>query len=109
MLEAISNLVGCSARSNLVNAVKTTLINSNQIWELEAVERRLEAEKWSLQDQVRTQEDRVRDASRRAVDSARAIVHKKEALPIPAEVVNKAKMFDARLGQEDHLSGNKII
>jgi hypothetical protein len=60
MLEAIGNLVGCSSRSCLVGAVVKALINSNRIGELEEAERRLKAEKQSLENEIREQETNER-------------------------------------------------
>ena len=48
MLETIGDLVGCSTRSKLVDAVKLALSNSKRIRELEAAEHRLIREKEDL-------------------------------------------------------------
>ena len=109
MLEAISDLVGCSMRSKLVEAVELALTNSNRIQELEATERRLIRKKEALQEQLKVQEERVRAATGRAAASAKAIVNVREALALPADVVNKARLFEERLGREERLSRNKII
>ena len=63
MLETISDLVGCSMRSKLVDAVKLALTNSNRNQELEATERRLIREKEALQEQLKVQEERAREAT----------------------------------------------
>jgi hypothetical protein len=109
MLDTISDLVGCSTRSKLVDAVKLALTNSNRIQELEATERRLIREKEALQEQLKVQEERAREATGRAAASAKAIVSVREALALPADVVNKARLFEERLGREERLSRNKII
>ena len=41
--------------------------------------------------------------------SPKAIVNVREALALPVDVVNKARLFEERLGQEERLSWNKII
>ena len=104
MLETISDLVGYSTRSKLVDAVRLALTNSNRIQELEATERRLIREKKGLQDQLKAQEERTREATGRAMASTKAIVNVREALALPAHVVNKARLFEERLGQEECLS-----
>ena len=109
MLEAISDLVGCSTRSKLVDAVQTALTNSNRIRELEATERRLTQKKKALQDQIKVQEEQIREANKRATASARAVTFVREALALPADVVNKARLFEDRVNQEEPLSRNKII
>jgi hypothetical protein len=109
MLDAIGSLVGCANRSSLVEAVEAALTNSNRIRELEATERRLEAEKKAMEEQLRIRGECLREANQKAVNSALAIAHVREALAIPADVVNKAKLFEARLAQEGHLPRNKII
>ena len=109
MLETISDLVGCSTRSKLVEAVELALTNSNRIRELEATERRLTREKEALQEQLKIQEEHAREAAGRAAVSAKAIVSVREALALPADVVNKARLFEERLGREERLSRNKII
>ena len=48
MLETISDLVGCSTRSKLVDAVQLALTNSNRIQERETTECRLMQEKEEL-------------------------------------------------------------
>ena len=109
MLERISDLVGCATRSRLVECVEAALTNSNRIRELEETERRLTKEKATLLEQSRVQDERVRQATASATASARAIVEVREALAIPADVVNKARLFEDRLSKEEHLSRNKII
>ena len=97
VLETISDLVGCSTRSKLVDAVRLALTNSNRIQELEATERRLIREKEVLQDQLKAQEERMREATGWAMASLKAIVNVREALALPADVVNKARLFEERL------------
>ena len=48
MLETISDLVGCSTRSKLVDVVRMALTNSNRIQELEVTKRKLIGEKEAL-------------------------------------------------------------
>ena len=41
--------------------------------------------------------------------SAVALLQVEEALHLPAEVVMKAKMFDAKLDRNDHISSKRVI
>ena len=109
MLESIGDLVGCSTRSKLVDAVQAALTNSNRIRELEEAEARLTRDKTALLDQLEESKAQAREADKRATASARAIVSVREALALPADVVNKARLFEDRLSREDPLSRNKII
>lgn len=59
MLQTIDDLLGCSTRSKLVDAVQAALTNSNRIQELEAMERRLNREEVTMQIQLRVQEDQI--------------------------------------------------
>ena len=101
--------MGCSTRGGLVDAVKLALTNSNRIQELEASEHRLIREKEALQARLKAQEERTREATNRAMASSKVIVYVREALALPAEVVNKARLFEVRLAEEGTLSRNKII
>lgn len=109
MLETIGDLVGCSTRSKLIDAVQMALTNSNRIQELEATERKLNWEKVALQDQLKVEEEQTREATEQAIASAMAIINVREALALPADVVNKARLLEERLSREEHLSRNKII
>ena len=62
-----------------------------------------------MQEQLKVQKERTREATGRAAASAKAIVNVREALALPADVVNKARLFEERLGREERLSLNKII
>jgi uncharacterized coiled-coil protein SlyX len=109
MLKTISDLVGCPIRGKLVDAVEKALTKSDRIRELEENEKGLNKEVNKLRVQLRILEEQFREASGRATASARAISNVREALALPADVVNKARLFEARLGREKQLSRNKII
>lgn len=109
MLGEISSVVGCPRRSELVAAVEKALTNNSRIRELEKKVEQLQLEKRSLEELVREKSKKAEEEHQRAVASAQAITHVREALAIPAEVMNKAKIVDARLLQETELNRNKII
>jgi hypothetical protein len=89
--------------------MRAALNDAARVKEMEGKVGTLQVECDRLRNKIRNREEQIRNANARAQASARAITEVKEALSISADVVNKVRLFDARLEKEDHLSKSRII
>jgi hypothetical protein len=70
---------------------------------------RLRAECKRLRGEVRIQEHQVQVANAEALEAAWQVRDIKEVLSLPVDIVNKAKLFDAKVDKRNHLSKSRII
>jgi cell division septum initiation protein DivIVA len=89
--------------------MRAALNDAAMVREMEGKVGTLQVECDRLRNEIQNQEEQIRNANARAQASAHAITEVRGAPSIPADVVNKARFFDARLEKEDHLSKSRII
>jgi hypothetical protein len=109
ILGSLVSLVGSPDLQGLVKAVEQVVAKAKQVDKLEEEASVLRAETEQLRNLLRKRDEEVRDARARAKASAPVFEEVKEAFSLPVEVVNKARLFDAKLDREDHMSKSRII
>lgn len=108
-LEEIAGLVGCADRTSLLKSVKEAIGDRQRIARVENENVGLQRECSRLRVRNRKCETLVEEAQARANASARALIEVKESLNLSTDIANKARLFNAKLDREDHVSKSRII
>jgi len=105
----VSGLVGNPPRQGLVAALKERIGGDRDFRALEQKVQRLTLEATKARSRATEAERRSKEALLQANTSAAALLQVETALSLPADVVMKARAFDARLERDDHVSSKKVI
>lgn len=109
MLLTISIMVGCTKASDMMDRIELLLKDSAKVASKEEDNQALCREYARLWTDVWMAERELQEAKDRTVASGRALVEVKDALTLPIDVVNRARLFDERLEREDKLNQRHII
>ena len=105
----VSSLVGNPPCQGLLAAVKEKIGGASDLRLMEQKVNRLTLDMTKMKSRALEAEKSCKEALLQANASAAALQQVEEALHLPAEVVMKAKMFDARLDRDDHISSKRVI
>ena len=108
-LGQVSSLVGNPPCQRLVSAVKEKIGGAVDLRALESKVDRLTVDLAKMRSRAVEAERSCKGALLQANASAAALLHVEEALQLPAEVVMKARMFDAKLERDNHISSKRVI
>ena len=108
-LGQVGGLVGNPPRKGLVEAIKERVGGAGDLRAMEQKVVKLTLDMTKMWSRALEAERSWREALLRANTSGAALKQVKEALAVPADAVAKAKMFDARLEREGHISSKRVI
>lgn len=108
-LGQVSGLVGNPSREGLVAAVKEKVGGAGDLRMLEQKVTKLTTDLAKMKSRALEAEGSCKEALLQANASAAALSQVEEALYFPADAVAKAKMFDAKLERDGHVSSKRVI
>ena len=109
MLRQIAKTIGCVDAEELIPQVQVLMDYPAKNLEMKDEVNKLKFELMDLRTEIRKAEQAKKEAEDRATESAKALAGVRQFLVHPIDVVNKARLFDAKLDKEEKLSRANVI